>query len=366
MRDEGNTSFWRTLLLALLQIVGYALGLVGLLYVTFVLLRVPPGDSLRALWTGAFGDAESGHWYAISETLVKTTPLLLTGLGVVVAWRAGLFSIGGEGQLMMGAIAATLTARLLPAVPGPVLTILMLVAGIAAGAGWGGIAGWLRVRRGVQEVISTIMLNYIALYLLGWLVEGPLQEKARRLSQSEPLPNAALFARILPSNLSDGMTTRLHSGVLLALIVTVAVAIYLFRTSSGFALRVIGQNPDAARTARIPVDKLRIQAMLISGGLCGLAGVTELLGVSDSGRLVANFSPGWGYTAIPVALLGGLNPGGTLLSALFFGGLSAGSSNLSRFSGVSSVLIYIVQAAAALAIVGARAWRSRRNPNSQD
>lgn len=364
MRDEGNLPFRRTFAFAVLQIAGYALGLIALLYITFVLLRVPPVESLRALWVGAFGDAESGHWYAISETLVKTTPLLLTGLGVVVAWRAGLFSIGGEGQLIMGAIAATVVARLLPAIPGPLLTVLMLIAGIAAGAGWGGIAGWLRVRRNVQEVISTIMLNYIALYLLGWLVEGPLQERAHRLSQSEPLPDAALFARILPPSFSGGMVTRLHSGVLLALFVTVCVAVYLFRTSSGFSLRVVGQNPDAARMARLPADKLRIQAMLISGGLCGLAGVTELLGVS--GRLYANFSPGWGYTAIPVALLGGLNPGGTLLSALFFGGLSAGSSNLSRFSNVSSVLIYLVQAASALAIVGTRAWRSRQNTNSQD
>ena len=363
MRDKAAPS-WKRLGFALLQIAGYALGLIGLLFVTFVLLRVPPVASLQAIWAGAFGDAKSGHWYAISETLVKTTPLLLTGLGVVVAWRAGLFSIGGEGQLIMGAIAAAGVSRLLPNASGPILTLLMLAAGVAAGATWGGIAGWLRVRRNVQEVISTIMLNYIALYLLGWLLDGPLQEKARRLAQSEPIPDAALFARIVPPALSGGMVTRLHSGVFLALAVAVGVAIYLFGTSGGFALRLIGQNADAARTARLPVDKLRIQAMLISGGLGGLAGVTELLGIS--GRLYANFSPGWGYTAIPVALLGGLNPGGTLLSALFFGGLSAGSSNLSRFSNVSSVLIYIAQAAAALAIVGARAWRNRQNANSQD
>ncbi len=355
---------WKNFGLAVLQVAGYALGLTALLWVTFVLLRVPPLASLAALWTGAFGDAQSGHWYAISETLVKTTPLLLTGLGVVVAWRAGMFSIGGEGQLMVGASAAALVARLLPNLPGPLLTVLMLAAGVGMGAVWGGIAGWLRVRRNVQEVISTIMLNYIALYLLGWLLDGPLQERAHRLAQSEPLPDAALFARILPPSLANGMVTRLHSGVLLALFVTVSVTVYLFRTSNGFALRVVGQNAEAARTARLPVDKLRIQAMLISGGLCGLAGVVEMLGVS--GRLYANFSPGWGYTAIPVALLGGLSPGGTLLSALFFGALSAGSSNLSRFSGVSTVLIYIVQAAAALAIVGTRAWRNRQNTNSQD
>ncbi len=345
------------ILWALAQAVGYALGLTALMAVAFLALGISPAKALPSLWTGAFGDAADGHLYPLSETLVKTCPLLLTGLGVVVAWRAGLFSIGGEGQLLMGALAAMAAAHVAERLPGPLLTLLMLLVGTAAGAFWGAIAGWLRVRRNVQEVISTIMLNYVALCLLGWAVEGPLQERAHINRQSDPLPDAALFARVIPPAWSNGIGTRLHSGVLLAFLAAVVIYLLLFRTQLGFGLRLIGQNAEAARTARFRVDRLRMQAMAISGGLCGLAGVVELLGIT--GRLYADFSPGWGYTAIPVALLGGLHPLGTVLSAFFFGALTAGSGNLERFSGVSSTLINVIQAAAVLAVVGARAWRLR-------
>ncbi len=356
----------RRLLFSALQMTGYAAGIILLLVVTFMLLGVPPGKALVGLWIGAVGNAEDGHWYAISETLVKMSPLLLTGLGVVVAWRAGMFSIGGEGQLLMGALAAAALGKFGASLPPPLLTVAMLLAGVASGACWGGIAGWLRTKRNVQEVISTIMLNYIALYLVGTLVgdSGPLQEHTHISQQTDPLPNAFLFARLIPPSLAGGIQTRLHSGVLISLLAVPVIYLLMQRTQTGFALRVIGQNPEAARVARFPVEALRLRAMLISGGLCGLAGAIELLGVSA--RLDANFSSGWGYTAIPVALLGGLEPIGTLFSALFFGGLTAGCGYLSRFYGVSSVLIYVVQAAAVLAVVGARAWQSRHTGSEAD
>lgn len=346
------------------QALAYGLGLLLLLAVTFLLLGIPPGDAFSKLAAGAFGDSESGHLYALSETLVKTCPLLLTALGVVVAWRAGLFSIGGEGQLLMGALAATALSKLDRQLPAPLLIPLMLAGGGAAGALWGGLAGWLRVKRNVQEVISTIMLNYIALYVVGAMVQGPLQEHTHISPQSDPLPDALLFARLIPPALSNGIQTRLHGGLFLALLAVPIIYLFLFRTSAGFGLRIMGQNAEAARVARFPIDRLRIEAMLISGGLCGLAGAVELLGVS--GRLDAAFSPGWGYTAVPVALLGGLNPVGTLFSALFFGALTAGSGNLARFSGVSFVLINIIQAAAVLAVVGTRAWSLRRSGSETD
>ncbi|HZO92084.1 MAG TPA: ABC transporter permease [Chthonomonadaceae bacterium] len=349
---------------ALAQGLGYAAGLLALMSLTFLALRINPITALMALWEGAFGNASSGHLYPLSETLVKTSPLLLTGLGIVVAWRAGLFSIGAEGQLLMGALSAAALARFASSLPGPLLTLLMILAAMAAGALWGAIAGWLRVRRNVQEVISTIMLNYIALALVGWMVRGPLQERARISPQSEPVPDAALFARIIPPAWSGGIPTRLHSGVLLAFLAAIVVYLYLYYTAAGFGLRVVGQNPEAARAARFPVPKLRMQAMAISGALCGLAGGVELLGIAI--RLYDNFSPGWGYTAIPVALLGGLHPLGTVLSALFFGALTAGSGNLERFSGVPSVVINIIQAAAVLAVVGVRAWRARRAGSAED
>lgn len=344
---------------------GSIVGFVVLLTVTFLALGVSPAEGLRALWVGAFGDAQSGRWYPISETLVKAAPLLLTGLGVVVAWRTGMFSIGGEGQLIVGAIAGTAAAKVGGSLPGPLLTFLILVCGMAAGAFWGWLAGWLRVRRNVQEVIGTIMLNYVAIYLLSWLVDkGPLGEAAKRVAQSDPLPSAALFARLVPPAWSDGIATRLHSGVLLAFLIAPLIYWLLFRTIAGFGMRTVGQNPDVARTTHYNVNSLRLRAMAISGALCGLAGAVELLGIT--GRLYANFSPGWGFTAIPVALLGGLHPVGTLFSALFFGALTAGSGNLARFSGVSSVLIYILQAVAVLAVVGWRAWQARRSGSETD
>lgn len=348
----------------ILRGLGYVLGFLLLLVATFILLGIPPLKGLSGLYIGAVGNSVDGHWYALSETLVKTSPLLLTGLGVSIAWRAGMFSIGGEGQLLMGALAATALWRSFPGASAPLMAFGMLLAGTVSGALWGGLAGWLRVKRNVQEVISTIMLNYIAIYLVGALVNGPLQEQSHISPQSDPIPDAILFARLIPASLSGGIQSRLHSGVLLAFLVVPIIALFLFRSASGFGLRLVGQNQEAARVARFPVDSYRIRAMLLSGALCGLAGVIELLGIST--RLDVNFSPGWGYTAIPVALLGGLQPFGILLASLFFGGLTAGCGYLSRFFGVSSDLINVIQGAAVLILVGARAWQARRSGSDSD
>ncbi|MCW3054099.1 MAG: nucleoside transporter rane protein [Chthonomonadales bacterium] len=358
--DVAPPSLLMRTLRCLLQIAGYTLGFLLLLSLTFLVLHIPPAEALRSLWTGAFGDAQSGHLASVSNTLIETTPLVLTGLGVVVAWRAGLFSIGGEGQLLMGALAATALAKVGAHLPAPLLTVLMVLVATLAGAVWGALAGWLRVRRNVQEVISTIMLNYVAKFVVSWLVLGVFQEHTHHNPQSESLPNVVLFARLLPRQWSDNMQTSLHGGIFLALLAVLLITVALYRTPMGFGLRVMGQNAEAARAARFPVDALRMKAMAISGGLCGLAGVIELLG-SSTGSLPANdFSSGWGYTAVPVALLGGLHPGGTLLSALFFGALTAGCRNLSQFQAVPTVLIYLVQGMAVLAIVGGRTWRARR------
>ena len=330
--------------------------LICLLIVTFLALHVPPVTGLTALAVGAFGTA-GHHLDAISETLVEACPLLLTGLSVVVAWRAGLFSIGAEGQMLVGVLAAVSAAAYLRTFPAPVLTAIMLMCGCVAGALWAGAAAWLRTKRGVQEVISTIMLNYAALYLVQWMVQGPLQERSHVGPYSEPLPDAVLFARLIPATLTGGVTTRLHAGVLLALAAVPVVWAVLYRTMPGFQVRTVGQSAAAARVAGFPVERRQMQAMLLSGSLAGLAGVVELLGIS--GRLSSDFSPGWGYTAVPVALLGGLHAGGTLISALFFGALTAGSGNLERVYGVSSTLIYIVQATAVLGVMALRAVQSR-------
>lgn len=353
-----------SLLQWLLRALLYGVGFLLLLVITFSTFGVAPSKAMLALQQGALGGGTTPPAYALSETLVRASPLLLTGLSIVVAWQGGMFSIGGDGQLLMGALVATAIAQMHRILPPNLLVFLMFVAGTLAGALWGAIAGWLRVKRNVQEVISTIMLNYVALYLVGAAVVGPLQESSHSNPESDLLPRQLLLAHILPSSWSGGMQTRLHSGVLLAFLVVPIIWIYLYRTPQGFQLRLTGQSAEAARTARVDVNRIRLKAMTISGALCGLAGVIQLLGVSE--RLSATFSPGWGYTAIPVALIGGLHPVGTFFSALFFGALDAGSFNAELTLNVPASIISVVQAAAVLAIIAAGTWRLRASTELKD
>lgn len=365
MTDSGAQLAWGRLLTAVGRGAVFLTGIVGIMTLTIWALNIPPGPALLAIWSGAIGNSETGTLAPLSATLTKTAPLLLTGLGVVVAWRAGMFSIGAEGQLLMGALTATALWSVAGRLPPALLVLMMMAFAAAAGAAWSGIAGWLRVRRNVPEVISTIMLNYIALNIIGALVTAPglLHGKTQAGPHTDPLPEAITLPNMLPA-VHNGVQVHLHLGIAVALATVPLIAIYLYRTRAGFGLRVIGQNPEAARVARLPIDGLRMQAMLVSGALCGLAGAIELLGVT--GRLGRDFSGGWGYTAIPVALLGGLSPVGALFSGLFFGALAAGCNNAQRTVGVPSFVAYIIQAATVLAIVAARAWQSRKSGAETD
>lgn len=308
-----------------------------------------PARSLAALVQGAFGSP-----YNVGNTLSKTTPLLLTGLGVALAFRARLWNIGGEGQLLVGTVAAAAVgAYALKGLPGPLLIPLLLVGGAGAGALWAGLAGWMRIVRGVPEVISTIMLNFVAAQLLSYLVgfRGPLQEASQAQPASEALPPSAMLPNALPAS-------PLHAGFALALVAALVVFAYLHQTRGGFAVRVVGANPDAARVAGIDVERTQLMTMMGSGALCGLAGAVELSGAL--GQFSADYAPGYGFTAIAVALLGRLNPGGIVLSALFFGALLAGSGSMERSAGVSSVLVYVIQAVALLVLLGSQWVRWER------
>ncbi|MBW3621791.1 MAG: ABC transporter permease [Armatimonadetes bacterium] len=320
-----------TALIILLALVGAALA-----------AGVSPLHALVTLWAGAFGDA-----YAVSETLTQTVPLLFAGLGVAVAFRCGVWNIGAEGQFLVGAMAVmALLAVWQP--PNAVLGIPALVmAGAGAGAVWAGLAAALRVYRCVPEVISTIMLNFIALHMFSWAIRGPLQEAAGRYPQSEEVPAILQLGRFMPP-------TRLHLGFLLALLALAGVQILLFRTVLGFQIRATGQNDRAARYAGIPTSRVILIAMGISGGLAGVAGAVELTGVTF--RLVEPFSPGYGFTAIAVALVGGLKPYGIGAAALLFGALTVGSGALQRSAHIPSVLVSVIQAA----VLFAAAWQSAR------
>ena len=304
--------------------------------------------ALSAMVRGAFGS-----YYAItSATIVRMVPLALAGLAVSVAFRAGILNIGAEGQLLVGAAAATAISGTLGGVPWFIGIPVMLGAGAIAGGAWAAIAGALRLRFGVLEVISTIMLNFVAQYLTVWLVRGPLQEPTRVNPQSVTLAPELQMPVLLEG-------TRLHAGVLLVVIVALAVWWWLSRTASGFRIRAVGTTPTAAASAGgIDVPRTMFGAFLVSGLLAGLAGSVEYTGITYA--LYENFSPGYGYTAIAVALLARLHPLGVVATALLFGALEAGANAMQRDAGVPNVVVSVVEALLILLVLAADRWRPSR------
>ncbi len=311
----------------------------ALLVVLLVVTGYEPVQSLRAMVNGAFGS-----WYALtSATFVRAVPLALTGLAIALAFRAGLLNIGAEGQLLAGAAASTAAAALLGPSLGAAALPIILVFGMAAGAVWAGIAAVLRQRFGVLEVISTIMLNFVALYAVGWLVRGPLQEPMQIYPQSIALEKALQLPVLLTG-------TRLHVGSVIAVSLAVASWWWLRYSAGGFRLRAVGLNATAAATSgRINVARVSVLAFLASGALAGLAGSVEYTGVTYA--LYENLSPGYGYTAIAVALLARLNPLGVLGTAVLFGALQAGGSAMQRDAGVPIALVNVVEAVIILLVI---------------
>jgi simple sugar transport system permease protein len=311
------------------------------------------GQAVSAFWRGSIGSE-----YAIfSATLVRATPLILTGLAVALAFRAGVLNIGAEGQFLAGATGAAMVgawAAMWSAAYQAFLGLpLALATGCLFGAGWAGIAAWLKRRFGVLEVISTIMLNFIALEGVGYLVRGPLQEPSRVYPQTASLPNSLHLPVLVPG-------TRLHLGFVLAVVAGVVAWWALRATAWGFRLRVSGASPTAAASAgRIDVRRVTTRAFLVSGAIAGLAGAVEVTGVAFA--LYENISPGYGYTAIAVALLANLNPLGVVASGVLFGALEAGAGAMQRDAGVPSVVVSVVEAGIVLVILGVQALRVRRS-----
>lgn len=308
----------------------------------------PAGAALSALWYGSVGS-----WYAFtSATLVRAIPLMLTGCAVAIAFRAGLFNIGAEGQLIAGATASTAIALAMPH-GGPATTIVALMAGAATGALWAGIAAILRARFGVLEVISTIMLNFVALHAVSYLVRGPLQEPTHVYPQSSSLADGLHLARLPGSG-------RLHLGLLIALALLGGSGWAFRHTAAGFRMLAVGISSSAAECAgQVNIARTTRNAFIASGAVAGLAGAVEVLGVTFA--LYENLSPGYGYTAIAVALLAGLDPWRIVLSATLFGALEAGAGAMQRDAGVPSTLVSVIEALIILAIVAAQAlhWNVR-------
>lgn len=297
-----------------------------------------PGLALGALWRGAFGSPDA----LLSATLVRAVPLIVLGLAVAVAFRAGALNIGGEGQFYAGAIAATWMGIQVAGWPGPLAVTSVWLAATAAGVCWVTCPVLLKLRFGVLEVISTLLLNFIAEAAVSYAVTGPLQEARRVYPQSDPIAEAARLA-LLPGS-------RLHSGILLALLLAVLLWLVLTRTVWGFRLRAVGLGPRAAHVSgRVSPQRVTAFALLWSGALAGLAGGLEVSGVSYS--LYQNLSPGYGFTAIAVALLARLHPLAIVATGILFGGLEAGAQGMQREAGVPAVAVAAAEAVIILAVL---------------
>ncbi|MEU4713463.1 ABC transporter permease [Micromonospora purpureochromogenes] len=319
---------------------------------TYSYITARPGDAINSSWTvvseayanlfkGAVFDPEAAGFQAvlspISETLTYTAPLVFTGLSVALAFRGGLFNIGAQGQATMGVILAAVAGFALP-LPPVVHLLVALIAGAVGGAVWGFIPGILKARTGAHEVINTIMLNYVAVYFLSWvIIQNGVQNPERSDAISKPVDSSAQLPRLLGDDL------RVHTGILLAVLVTWFVAWLLNRSTLGFELRAVGANPDAARTAGISVTRTYVLIMVISGLLAGLGGSQMVLG-STANALTPLVVAQIGFDGILVALLGRVKPWGVLLAALLFGALQAGGNRMQSYSGISLELVTVLQA----------------------
>lgn len=329
----------------LASVIAVVAGLV-VLALFLALAGYSPVSGLAALWRGSFGSP-----YAIfSATLVRATPLLILGLAFAVGARGGALNIGMEGQFAAGAIAATWAGLSVGQAPAWVALPVVMLAGLLGGAIWMLVPAALRIKVGVTEVITTLLLNFVAESAVGWAVTGPLQESSGAYPQSDPIALAARLPRILPAE-------RMHYGLAIALLLAIVAAVLLRRTRSGFVLDATGANPDAARLiGRIGVGRVTLAALLGSGALAGLAGAIEVSGVSYA--LYQRLSPGFGFTAIAVALLARLRPMAIIAAALVFGALAAGAGAMQRDAGIPAVAVQVVEAVVLIGVI--LAFRGRR------
>ncbi len=304
-------------------------------------IRMVGSDVARA-FTGFFRGA-FGSLYGMSEVLVRATPLMLAGLGVSIGFSSGFFNIGAEGQLYMGATAAAAVGVFLPGLPAGLLLPLAILASLAAGAAWSAIPGLLKARFGLSEVINTIMFNYIAINIVGILVRTALKDPNYPLPMSPEMPDAMTLPTLIEG-------TRLHAGLLVGLAAAAVVFVLMRKTPIGFTMRVVGLNPRAARVAGISVSANIILASCLSGSLAGAAGAVEVAGIHH--KLLEGISPGFGYMAIVVSLLGRNNPAGIVGAAMGIAVLQVGSMSMQRLAGVPTSISWILMGLLVLLILG--------------
>jgi simple sugar transport system permease protein len=327
-----------------------AVGAVMLLF-----LKVNPIEAYAALWEGAFGSSN-----ALAETLVKATPLLLVALGICISFRGDVINIGGEGQMIIGAIAATWVGLTFTDWPGGVIIPLAMLVGFLGGAVWGGIPGFLKAYFSVNEILSTVMMNAIAVQLMNFMLRGPMidpsqAELASKIPQTARLVEAFRLARWVP--------TRLHLGALIAVILAVLVYILLWRTTLGYRIRAVGQNPHASRYAGINVKRYIVISLLLSGAFAGLAGAIQVYGVNY--RMITDgsssgFTGSAGFNGIVAALFGQLHPIWSIPASILFGGLLVGANSMQRVVQVPSALVTALNGLVVVFVVSSEVLRRRR------
>ena len=354
MLERIRESRFGTLLSLLMPLLATLLALlIGA--IMLLALDADPVEAYSALIIGAFGSPN-----ALADTAVKATPLLFVGLGICIAFRGGVINIGGEGQLVAGAVAATAVAIYLPHWPGWAIICLSLVIGFLAGAIWGGIPGALKAYLNVNEILSTVMMNMIAVQGMNFLLRGPMMdpvqiEAGSFIPQTARFPKATDLPRLVP--------TRLHAGAGLAVILAILVYIFLWRTTIGYRIRAVGLNPNASRVAGIEVKQYIMLSLLLSGALAGLGGATQVLGLHHrmfTDGSAQGFTGGAGFNGIVAALFGKLHPLGTIPASILFGALLVGANHMQRAVQVPSDFITALNGLVVVFVVGSEIWSRRQ------
>lgn len=303
-----------------------------------------PIEAYGYLLKGAFGSVGS-----IGETFVKAIPLIFTGLAATFAYRCGIFNLGGEGQFIMGAVASiALVTAFTDSMNPLLLLIISIIAGTIAGGLWGVIPGMLKAYFSLNEMIITILLNYIAVLFMDYLYSGPLKEA--NIPQTMAVAEGSQLSKIFPG-------TRIHLGLIFAVIVVAVLYYFLFHTSNGFKLRAVGLNAEASRVNGYDVKKILILTFIISGAIAGFGGSVELHGAQY--RLMAGFGDGFGFDGVAIALIGQLNPIGTLLVAYFFAVLRTGANAMQIATGISTTVVDIIQALVIIFVIGSSFFTSQ-------
>lgn len=350
LNPTGSAFDWSKVVLNVLLPVAGVVAALLIGAIMLLLLGANPIAAFAAMINGA-----AGSKFGITQTLVKATPLLLVGSGICIAFRANMINIGGEGQIIVGALAGAWLPLSFPTVSGWLLIPATCIVGFMAGAVWGFIPGILKARLRVNEILSTIMMNAIAQQLMNLLLQGALMDPegiahGTFLAQSAQLPRQAWLPRLVPQ-------TLLHGGAIIAVVLAVAVYLFLWRTTIGYDIRAVGLNPNAARYSGINVPYYEALSLTLAGGFAGLAGAIEVMGVQH--RLMDGLTSGYGFTGIVAALLGGLHPLGLIPASIFFGGLLVGADKMQRAVQVPSSLVMAILGLIVLFVSSAAIWSRR-------